>query len=273
MAGVGHNRIGELDVAVGQRLGVRQRAEIRHRVVGRVEAFGSGILQPCHRGPGLRRQLAVADPQRRVAARGVELFDRLAFRLAFDLTVELAGDDAAQLVGDLRVAGGKRPVGGDLGFGSDGRRLRRGNRRLDARLGRSGQRLRARGLGHVDDALHRRRQGRGRIAMAQRLSVQRRRQRFCRLDSVGRRDGRRGDDQCQHSAGQQSLEPFVTHHTQLHELCITRMDRIVRSALTDRNVRTPSTELHRYYAAERAPRRMNFSGLVRFLCIKANAIH
>jgi hypothetical protein len=49
------------------------------------------------------------------------------------------------------------------------------------------------------------------------------------------------------------------------------MDRIVRSALTDRNARTPSTELHRHYAAERAPRRMNFSGLVCFLCIKDNA--
>jgi hypothetical protein len=49
------------------------------------------------------------------------------------------------------------------------------------------------------------------------------------------------------------------------------MDKIVSEPLTGGAARAPSTRLHRYYAAERAPRRLNLRGARRLLSIKANA--
>ena len=108
VTGKGQHRIGELDVAVGERLRPGEAAELRHRIIGRVEPFGGGVLEPRDHGLGARRELAIADPQRRVAARGVERLDRLALGHAIDALLDLlGGDEVAQLVGDLRVAGGK----------------------------------------------------------------------------------------------------------------------------------------------------------------------
>ena len=72
MAGEGQHRIGELDVAVGQRLGAGEAAEFRHRIIGGIEPVGGGVLEPRDHRLGAGVEPAVADPQRRVVARGIE---------------------------------------------------------------------------------------------------------------------------------------------------------------------------------------------------------
>ena len=44
------------------------RVELRHRIVGGVEAVGGGVLEPRDHGLGARRSGAVVDPERRVIA-------------------------------------------------------------------------------------------------------------------------------------------------------------------------------------------------------------
>ncbi len=219
MARMSEDRIGHLDIGVGQRFGTGQAGEFRHRIIRRVERVGRCIFQMRDRRLGLRSELAAANPQRRVAARGVEAFHRLTLRLAIDAASHLLGA-VAQLVGDGRVAGGELLVERALGLGSvifrfNGRgrhSLRRRLCRLRARLGR-----RSGALDGWRRVIGGRRHG-GRFAAARCLTVERRRHRADRLQPIGRcdRDRRCGDDCGQHGAGQQSLETLFTHRAQLH---------------------------------------------------------
>ena len=93
MAHVGQHRFGELQVAGGERLGAVDGAEFRHRIIGGVEAVVGGVLQLRDGGLGLRGQAAVMDPQRRIAARGVDGFDGAAVGRARDALVELLRRD------------------------------------------------------------------------------------------------------------------------------------------------------------------------------------
>ena len=91
MTGVSQYRMGELDVARGERIGAAGGAEIRHRIIGRIERVGAGILEACDRGLGVAGQAAVTNPDRRILARGVVAFDRLAFGGNVKPFVELLG--------------------------------------------------------------------------------------------------------------------------------------------------------------------------------------
>ena len=242
MTGKGQHRIGELDVAVGERLGAGEGGELRHRIIGRVEPVGARVLEPRDHRFSVRRELPVADPQRRVSARGVECLDRLALGRALDALLELlGGDDIAQLVVDLRVAGGEyfveRAVDVEIVAGVG--------------IARCGGGLRPRFRGRRRVADRRRCQRRG-FAVARGMAVERRRQRHDRFDAVWRGDThrRRRDNQRQHRAGKQTVDLTLTHIARSTHSNITRTDRIVRNALTEHARSAPRTRLHRYYAAE-----------------------
>src|SRR6185437_1011804 len=96
--------------------GAGEHAEFRHRIVGRVEAVGGGVLQPHDRGFGAGVEAAVLDPDRLVVAACVNLFDAAALRLVVALGLaaacgdSLAGHHVVQLLRDLRVVGGEQLV-------------------------------------------------------------------------------------------------------------------------------------------------------------------
>ena len=103
---------GELQFGVGQRVRRGRSGEIRHRIVGRVEAVGRGILQP--RDHALGRSSVSCRPvvnTRRIFAGRVELLDRAALVLAVESAQRLAGELFAQFVGD-RLIGGRHVARG-----------------------------------------------------------------------------------------------------------------------------------------------------------------
>jgi len=108
MSGKSERRIAERDVGVGQRLGAGGGAEGGDLIIGRVEPVGGGVFQLRDDRFGARVKLAVLNPQRGVFARGIKRLGGLAFGRAVDAPLHLlAGDDLAQPVADLRVAGGE----------------------------------------------------------------------------------------------------------------------------------------------------------------------
>ena len=97
---------GQFQFGFRQRIRRCRRGEIRHRIVGRVQAFGGGILQPGDRRPWRGGQRAGLGPQRRVFARGVEFLDRGAFGLAVEIAHDLAPNISRSLSATGWSAGG-----------------------------------------------------------------------------------------------------------------------------------------------------------------------
>ena len=260
MAGEGEHGIGQLDVALGQRLGAGEAAEFRHRIVGGIEAFVGGAFQPCDHRLGARGQPAVMDPERRIAAPGIIAFNCLAVGRALDAPVELFGrDDAAQLIGDLPVACRQQLVERAFDVEAAVGLARRRRRLLRARLLGG-----ARGLGRR--LRGRRRHGRCFAVTDRTVAVQRRRRRHDRFNSGGcAGSDRRRDDQCQHGAGKQTAVSMTHHSTPL------KMTQRSRVAFTNRARVAPRTRLHRYYAPRRAVCRMKSERFRRLPSIKANA--
>ncbi len=121
---VGDDRHGQLDFGVGERGRVGQRREIRHRIVGGIEAVGIDMAEIGDRGVGARIGLAVGDPERRVVAAGIERVDLRAVLLAADDVVEFAVGEIVQLVGD-RARSGRGRRRGSVSRRRRGRRCRR----------------------------------------------------------------------------------------------------------------------------------------------------
>ncbi len=74
--------IGQAQVALGQRVGAGEGAELRHRIIGAVERVGAGVLEPRDHGLGAVGEAAVLDPQRRVVARSCRSSPRRRARAA-----------------------------------------------------------------------------------------------------------------------------------------------------------------------------------------------
>ena len=94
---------GQLQFGVGELVGRGGGGEIRHRIVGGIEAFGGGILQAGDDALGAGGQLAGLGPQRRIFARAVEFLDRGALALAVESAQRLAAEHFAQFVGDRLI--------------------------------------------------------------------------------------------------------------------------------------------------------------------------
>ena len=105
---VGDDRRGEPHLGIGERRRIGRGREVRHRIVGRIEAVGVDLAEISHGFLGAGVDLAVGDPERRVVARGIERLERRAILLAADEAVELAVTEFAQLIGDRRVGVGDR---------------------------------------------------------------------------------------------------------------------------------------------------------------------
>ena len=103
--------------------------KIRHRIVGRIEALGGGVLQAGDHALAAVGQFAGLRPLRRIVARGVELLDGGALALAVEIAQRFGAEHVAQVVGDRLVG---RCDGADLhrllgrfGGGRGGCRCRR----------------------------------------------------------------------------------------------------------------------------------------------------
>ena len=109
--------------------------KIRHRIVGRIEALGGGVLQAGDHALAAVGQFAGLRPLRRVVARRVELLDGGTLVLAVEVAQRFGAEHVAQAVGDRLVG---RSDGADL-------------HRLLGRFGggRGGCRRRRRGCGVV----------------------------------------------------------------------------------------------------------------------------
>ena len=131
--------------------------KIRHRIVGRIEALGGGILQTGDHALAAVGQFAGLRPLRRVVARRVELLDGGALVLAVEIAQRFGAEHVAQAVGDRLVG---RSDGADLhrllggfGGGRGGCRSRR-RRRLRRRWPQvRGDGLGGFGLGRLFDCL------------------------------------------------------------------------------------------------------------------------
>ena len=77
--------------------------KIRHRIVGRIEALGGGVLQTGDHALAAVGQFAGLRPLRRVVARRVELLDGRALVLAVEIAQRFGADHVAQAVGDRLV--------------------------------------------------------------------------------------------------------------------------------------------------------------------------
>ena len=218
MARESEHRDGQPDVAIGERLGGAEACEIRHRIVGGDEALGGGSLQPRDHGLRACGEAAVMDPQRGVVALSVEGLHRPALGDALAAPVEMVGgDDGAQPIGDLGVAGGEEFVDGALDVEAAAGGARRGRRRrFGRRLGGARGLMRRFGLRRLVLRRRGRRQRRWRALADDALAIERRRRRQRRFDArprVGER--RRGDDQRQRAAGNEAVES-ITHERELH---------------------------------------------------------
>src|ERR1700730_8157820 len=108
VTGIGEGRDGELEIGVGERIGVLPRLQFGCGVFGGLQAIGVDALEISDRRSGARVAGAAVDPQRREAAIAIEGLDRVALVLAIEITAALVGEEIAQLLGDTRVRGGKR---------------------------------------------------------------------------------------------------------------------------------------------------------------------
>ena len=94
---------GQLQFGFRKRIRRGRRGEIRHRIIGGVQAVGGGILEPRDDAFAARGQRAGLRPQRRKFARGVELLDRGAFGLAVEIAQRFRAHHVAQFVGDRLI--------------------------------------------------------------------------------------------------------------------------------------------------------------------------
>ena len=134
-------------------------SEIRHRIVGRVQALGGGVLEPCDHALGAGGEGTALRPQRREVSRGVEFLDRGPLALAVEIAQRFGAQHIAQLVRDRLI--GRRDVAcgldrlGRRGRG-DSRRSRGGcaigRLRLGGFLGRADRRLCR--IGHRRGGIH-----------------------------------------------------------------------------------------------------------------------
>ena len=97
---------GQLQFGVGELVRRGGGGEIRHRIVGRIEAIGGGVLQAGDHALGAVGQLAGLGPLRRIFARAVEFLDRGALVLAVEIAQRLAAEHFAQFVGDRLIGRG-----------------------------------------------------------------------------------------------------------------------------------------------------------------------
>ena len=120
---------GQLQFGFRKRIRRGRRGEIRHRIIGRIQAFGGGILEARDDALAALGQRAALRPQRRIFARGVELLDRGSLGLAVEIAQGFRAQHVAQFVGDRLI--GRRDVAGSLGrfLGGFGGRRRGGRRR------------------------------------------------------------------------------------------------------------------------------------------------
>src|SRR5882757_2991556 len=122
---------GQLQFGVGELVGRGGGSEIRHRIIGGIEAFGGGVLQAGDDALAAVGQFAGLGPLRRVFTRAVELLDRGALGLAVESAQRFAAEHFAQFVGDRLIGGGNvaRGLHRLLGRLRRGRRGGRGRRR------------------------------------------------------------------------------------------------------------------------------------------------
>ena len=99
---IGNQRHRQLDFRVGEHSGIG-RCKIRRRIIGGIETVGIDMMQVVDGRFGLFVGLAVADPERRVIAAGLERVDNDAVFLVADILVELAARHGAQLVSNGRI--------------------------------------------------------------------------------------------------------------------------------------------------------------------------
>ena len=81
---------GQLQFGFGERIRRGGGGEIRHRIIGGIEAVGGRILQPRDHALGAGGQRAALGPERREVARVVEFLDRGALVLAVEIAQRLA---------------------------------------------------------------------------------------------------------------------------------------------------------------------------------------
>ena len=97
---VGDDRGAELELALGEARRIGHRGNIRHHVVGRVQAVGIDTPEIVDRGQSAVVDLALGDPYRRVAALRIERIERRSFFFVAHQAVELAAGEFAQLLHD-----------------------------------------------------------------------------------------------------------------------------------------------------------------------------
>ena len=85
LARVIEHAAGQLQIGFRKLIRRGRRREIRHRIVGGIQAFGSRILQACDDAFAVLGQRAGLGPQRRKFTRGVKLLNRRAFALAVEI--------------------------------------------------------------------------------------------------------------------------------------------------------------------------------------------
>ena len=110
---------GQFQFGLGELVRRSGGRKIRHRIVGRIEALGGGVLQTGDHALAAVGQFAGLRPLRRVITRRVELLDGRALVLAVEIAQRFGADHVAQAVGDRLVG---RSDGADLhrflgGFG------------------------------------------------------------------------------------------------------------------------------------------------------------
>ena len=94
---------GQFQFGFGELVRRSGSGKIRHRIVGRVEALGGGILQTGDNALAAIGQFAGLRPLRRIVARRVELLDGSALVLAVEIAQRFGADHVAQAVGDRLV--------------------------------------------------------------------------------------------------------------------------------------------------------------------------
>ena len=132
-----HHAGGQFQIGFRQRVGGIGRRKIRHRIVGRVQTVGGGILQPRDDALAVRGQRAALRPQRSEVARGVEFLDRGPLGLAVEIARRFGAQQILEFVGDRLIRGRDVARGLDRllgGFG--GRRSGSGGRRRSRGGGR-----------------------------------------------------------------------------------------------------------------------------------------
>jgi len=105
---------GQLQLSVRQQIRRGRRSEIRHRIVGGIQAIRGGIPETRDDAFTARIQSAGLSPQRREFACGVKLLHRGAFGLTVEIAQRFGAQRFAQFVGDRLIC--RRDAARSLGW-------------------------------------------------------------------------------------------------------------------------------------------------------------